>query len=98
MPRQPRIDIPGVLYHVIARGLARRKIFRDSNDKKIFLRRFADLIMETKTVCYAWPLLRSHIQLLLSPTETPLHAFMHRLLTGYAVNYNIRHKRSGHLF
>ena len=98
MPRQPRIEIPGALYHVMVRGIERRKIFKDDKDKRIFLGRFADLIEETRVVCYAWSLLWNHIHLLLSPREIPLHAFMHRLSTGYAVNFNSRHSRSGHLF
>jgi hypothetical protein len=32
------------------------------------------------------------------PTVTPLSLFMRRLLTGYAVSFNRRNKRSGHLF
>ncbi|MCK5242358.1 hypothetical protein KAR34_07890 [bacterium] len=46
MPRQSRIDIPGILYHVIVRGIERRKIFRDAKDKKIFLSRMSELIEE----------------------------------------------------
>lgn len=98
MPRQPRIDIPGVLYHAITRGIEQREIFYDSKDKKEFLRRLGGLIDGCKVVCYAWALIPNHIHLLLSPTKTPLHTFMHRLLTGYAVYFNHRHKRCGHLF
>ncbi|WP_298267079.1 transposase [Geobacter sp.] len=40
----------------------------------------------------------NHFHLLLRPTKTTLAAFMRRLLTGYAVSFNLRHNRSGHLF
>lgn len=43
MPRQPRLDAPGVLLHVIARGIERRQIFRDNRDKDDFLKRLSDL-------------------------------------------------------
>ena len=56
------------------------------------------MLHETRTACYAWVLLDNHIHLLLLPTATPLAVFMRSLLTGYAVVFNRRHQRSGHLF
>ena len=47
---------------------------------------------------YAWVLLPNHFHLLCKTAKTPLSASMRRLLTGYAVKFNLRHKRSGHLF
>ena len=98
MPRQARIDIPGLLQHVIVRGVAQTDIFLDDDDRKDFVQRLSDLLAETKTSCSAWALLDNHVHLLLTPTEQPLASFMRRLLTGYAVVFNLRHKRSGHLF
>ena len=98
MPRQARIDIPGLLQHVIVRGVAQIDIFLDDDDRKVFVQRLSDLLAETKTNCSAWALLDNHVHLLLTPTEQPLASFMRRLLTGYAVVFNLRHKRSGHLF
>jgi len=40
------------------RGIERRTIFWDSNDRDDFVARFADLIPETKIACYAWALVR----------------------------------------
>ena len=39
-----------------------------------------------------------HFHLLLRTGPTPLSKVMRRLMTGYAVTFNKRHKRSGHLF
>ncbi len=39
MPRQPRLDAPGLLQHVMARGIERRDIFKDDKDRKAFLDR-----------------------------------------------------------
>jgi len=98
MPRQSRIDIPGLLQHVIFRGVARADIFVDDEDREDFVRRLSLLLAETKTSCYAWALLNNHVHLLLMPTRQPLASLMRRLLTGYAVVFNLRHNRSGHLF
>jgi putative transposase len=98
MPRHARIDIPGLLHHVIVRGIEKRSVFLDAQDREEFLSRFAVLLAETKTDCYAWALLDTHFHLLLEPQAVKLSHFMRRLLTGYAVVFNLRHQRSGHLF
>jgi len=98
MPRQPRLDSPGLLQHVMARGIEGREIFKDDQDRTSFLDRFATILDETQTQCYAWALILNHFHLLLRTGPTPLSKVMRRLMTGYAVTFNKRHKRSGHLF
>ena len=98
MPRQRRLDAPGLLQHVMARGIERRKLFRDDKDRNSFLDRLADILEATQTQCYAWALIPNHFHLLLRTGPTPLSKVMRRLMTGYAVTFNKRHKRSGHLF
>ena len=98
MPRLARLDITGLLQHVIVRGIERRDIFNDDHDRQLFVDRLFSLLSETGVRCYAWALLSNHFHLLLMPTSTSLSYFMRRLLTGYAVSFNRRNKRSGHLF
>ena len=98
MPRLARLDITGLLQHVIVRGIEKRDIFNDDHDRQLFVDRLSSLLPETGVRCYAWALLSNHFHLLLMPTSTPLSYFMRRLLTGYAVSFNRRNKRSGHLF
>ncbi len=98
MPRQARLDIPGLLQHVIVRGIERGKIFIDDTDRSRFVERLSALLVETVTDCFAWALIPNHFHLLLRSNRLELKQFMRRLLTGYAVNFNIRHKRAGHVF
>ena len=98
MPRKSRIDAPGALHHIIARGIERRKIFRDHADRNDFLRRLGLIIKTTGTHCLAWALIPNHFHLLLKTGQVPLSTVMLRLLTGYAVSYNHRHHRHGYLF
>ena len=98
MPRLARLDAPGVLHHIMIRGIERRKIFLDNKDREDFLDRLADLLPETETLCYAWAFLPNHAHFLLRTGKIPLATLMRRLLTGYVVNFNRRHKRRGHLF
>ncbi len=98
MPRKSRIDAPGALQHVIARGINRQAIFLDDTDRYRFIERLGTLLEECRTACYAWALVPNHFHLLLRSGTTPISVLMRRLLTGYAVNFNRRHDRSGHLF
>jgi putative transposase len=98
MPRKSRIDTPGALHHVIGRGINRQDIFSDKKDYLAFMDRLGDLLIETKTSCYAWALVSNHFHLLLRTGDVPVSVLMKRLLTGYAVKYNRSHNRSGHLF
>ena len=97
MPRLARLDAPGVLQHIIIRGIERRNIFRDNRDRDNLLERLGRLLLETKTACYAWAFLPNHAHFLLRTGEIPLATLMRRLLTGYVVSFNRRHKRHGHL-
>ena len=98
MPRKARIDAPGALHHIICRGIERRKIFIDDKDKNNLLSRLGRVLLETQTPCYAWALIDNHFHLLLKTGNVPIATLMRRLLTGYAVSFNLRHKRTGHLF
>lgn len=98
MPRSARIDAPGVLHHVIIRGIERRKIFRDRTDRNDFVDRLSHLIPETQTICYAWVLMDNHAHFLFRSGPGGIIRLMRRLLTGYAVSFNRRHKRHGQLF
>jgi putative transposase len=90
--------MPDLLQHVIVRGVDRCDIFRDDSDRRRFLRNFSRLLVQTGTECLAWSLLTNHFHLLLRPRKTCLAPFMRRLLTGYALYFNLRHNRSGHLY
>ena len=98
MPRKARIDASGALHHIICRGIERRKIFDDDADRDNFLERLGIILKETSTPCYGWALIPNHFHLLLRTGKVPISTVMRRLLTGYAVSFNRRHRRSGHLF
>jgi len=98
MPRQPRLDAPGALHHVMVRGLERRAIFRDDADREDFCARLGALVAATGITVYAWALLPNHAHLLVRTGARPLARCMRSLLTGYAGAFNRRHRRAGHLF
>jgi len=98
MPRQPRLDAPGTLHHVIGRGIEKTKIFRKEEDRADFLERLSALCHEEALHVYAWALMSNHFHLLVRTGTQSLSGNMRKILTGYVVNFNRRHKRYGHLF
>jgi putative transposase len=60
MPRAERLDIPGLLQHVIVRGIEKRKIFLDDEDREFFVKRFSKLLVEMESDCLAWGLMSNH--------------------------------------
>jgi len=98
MPRQARLDAPGTLHHVIIRGIEKKQIVEHDEDKREFVSRMGDLSTQEKTNIYAWALMTNHAHILLRSGPSGLSRYMKRFLTGYAVYYNHRHKRHGHLF
>ncbi len=98
MPRQPRLDAPGTLHHVMVRGIERTALFRDDRDRADFVARVAALAETGAWVVYAWALLPNHAHLLVRTGPRPLGRGMRSLLTGYAGAFNRHHHRVGHLF
>ena len=98
MPRQARLDAPGTLHHVIIRGIEQRKIVNDDQDRQDFIFRMGTIALETETLIYAWALMTNHAHILLRSSPSGLPRYMRRLLSGYAISYNRRHRRHGYLF
>jgi REP element-mobilizing transposase RayT len=98
MPRNARIDAAGAVHHIIIRGMERCQIFRDDLDRTRFLERFGHGVTDSQTACLAWALIPNHAHFLLRTGREPIADLMRRVLTGYAVVFNRRYRRHGHLF
>ena len=98
MPRKARLDAPGTLHHVMMRGTEGRSIFREDKDHQNFLSRLAQISEDTEARILAWTSMSNHVHLLMFSGSQGISKFMRRLLTGYAVWYNRKYHRTGHLF
>ncbi|RZB31778.1 MAG: hypothetical protein SRB1_01397 [Desulfobacteraceae bacterium Eth-SRB1] len=96
MPWKARIDALVLSITTLAEALIMSAI-GDDFDRKNFIDRLPAILNESKTICYAWALIPNHFHLLLRTGLAPVATVMRRLLTGYAMSYNRRHKRHGHL-
>lgn len=98
MPRRARLDAPGTLHHIIVRGIERRQIVDDDRDRRDFVSRMGTVAVESASSVYAWALMTNHAHILLRSGPSGLSQYMRRILSGYAISYNRRHRRHGHLF
>jgi REP element-mobilizing transposase RayT len=98
MARQLRLDFPGALHHITSRGNERRAIFRSDRDRKLFLGLLGQAALRFGWSVTAWVLMTNHFHLLVQTPEANLSRGMQWLSSTYAMAFNERHGRSGHLF
>jgi putative transposase len=83
---------------VTARGVDRAALFRDDEDRILFLRLLGDIVQRFGWRCHALCLMGTHYHLVLETVRARLSEGLHRLNGTYAQSFNHRHKRSGHVF
>ena len=98
MSRPLRVLYEGALYHVIARGDNKKKIFLDDTDRRKFLFWLEDVVKTHNLVVYAYCLMDNHYHLLVETPDANLPAAMRDLNGNYSQWFNARHSRVGHLF
>lgn len=97
MARPLRIEYPGALYHVTARGNARSAIYKESADREMFLGVLERVEARFNWLCHAYCLMDNHYHLMIETTDGNLAAGMRQLNGVYTQRFNRRHKRVGHV-
>ena len=98
MTRQARLDALDALHHVMVRGINKTAIFIDDQDRENFLERLHLNLNDSNCSVFAWTLMDNHLHLLLKSGGKGLSYLMRKQLTWYAVYFNHKYQRSGHLF
>ena len=98
MPRKPREEVEGGVFHVFARGNDKRLIYRDDVDRRTYLRMLGGTVKQRRWHLLAYCLMENHVHLLLETPAANLAVGMQRLHSLYAREFNTRHRRSGHVF
>lgn len=98
MARPLRIEFPGALYHVTARGNAREKIFLDDADRVTFLEVYEHVSQRFNWCCHAYCLMSNHYHLVIETPEANLAKGMRQLNGVYTQRFNRIHGRIGHVF
>jgi REP element-mobilizing transposase RayT len=97
MARPLRLEFPGALYHVTARGNAQQPIFLDDTDRHHFLRLLGGEIQQQRWRCYVYCLMGNHYHLVVEAPEPNLSRGLRRLHGTYTQWFNRRHRQVGHL-
>jgi REP element-mobilizing transposase RayT len=98
MPRKPRIEYAGAIYHVMSRGNRGAAIFEDDIDREVFLETLGQTCEKTGWVVHCYVLMGNHYHLLLETPEANLVWGMQWFKSTYTQRFNIRHHEHGHLF
>jgi len=97
MARPLRIEFPGALYHVTARGDRQEAIFEDNEDRRGFLQLLGQVVTGCNWVCHAYCLMTNHYHLVVETPDGNLSRGMRQLNGVYTQLSNRRHRRVGHL-
>jgi putative transposase len=98
MARPLRIEYPNALYHVISRGNAGGDIYRNNTDRLKHLEWLRKTLILHNVICHAYCLMGNHYHLVIETPDKNLSFFMRDFNGNYSQWFNVRHKRSGHLF
>ena len=98
MPRPVRSTFAYGFWHITSRGVDRRQIFMDDEDRQAFLRMFERAIHRFRWSWHAYCLMGNHYHLVIECGQPALSTGMKRLNGLYAMHFNERHQRVGHLF
>lgn len=97
MARPLRLEFPGALYHVTARGNARERIFHTAGDYERFLELLEQVVSRYGWLCHAYCLMGNHYHLFIETQRPNLSAGMRHLNGVYSQAFNRAHRRVGHV-
>lgn len=98
MPRPPRIQYPGALYHVTARGVQQSAIYLDDNDRSCFLELVGRTLIAGQARALTFCMMGNHYHLVLQTGAANLSALIQRINGAYSLGFNRRQGRCGHVF
>jgi REP element-mobilizing transposase RayT len=98
MARPLRIEYPGAFYHVTSRGNEKKDVFKSQKDREKFLEYLESATKRYGAAIHAYCLMSNHYHLLLETPAGNLAQIMRHINGAYTTYFNVKRKRSGHLF
>lgn len=86
------------VYHIILRGINSQEIFLDNMDRNKFIKEIKNTKETYKYQLYAYVLMNNHVHLLIQDDTYSISKIMQSLATRYAIYFNKKYERIGHLF
>ena len=98
MGRKARLYCESQVYHVIMRGNNKQNLFYEDSDRYLFIRRLKKYTEELQIDVYSYCLMSNHVHILIGKANKNMSKLIQRLATSYAMYFNRKYERSGHLF
>jgi putative transposase len=93
-----KITLPNVVSHVTQRAAGKESLFLEDRDYLYMLANMKDVTKKRSLEIYAFCLMPNHVHILASPREDELDEAMRDLFSRYAMMFNRKYQRKGHLF
>ena len=93
-----KLNIPNMVSHITQRAAGKEPLFLENGDYLFMLALLKEIANNHTLRIYAFCLMQNHIHLLLSPEEDNLYDAMRDLFSRYAMKFNRKYERKGHLF
>jgi len=97
MARRPRLDMAG-FHHIVNRGVAKNNVYKCDEDKEKYLEILCKACKIYRVNVHDYCLMDNHYHLLIETTSENLSLFMRQINSNYAIYFNKRYKRTGHLW
>jgi len=98
MGRPLRIQFPGAIYHITARGNNKQDIYHDEEDAELFLEIVEQAVERYGIIIHAYCLMRNHYHLLVEIPHGYLSEPMRQINLTYTKAFNKRYRKVGHVF
>ena len=93
-----KLNIPGLVSHITQRAAGNGPLFLEDPDYLYMLVLLKEISRQHGIKSYAFCLMKNHIHILLSPEGENLYGAMRDLFSRYAMWFNKKYERKGHLF
>ena len=93
-----KLNVPRLVFHITQRAAGREPLFVEDADYLFMIWLIKEISREHGLRVYAFCLMPNHVHLLLSSTEPNLYDAMRNLFSRYAMKFNGKYERRGHLF
>lgn len=98
MPRCARLKTPDSMFHIMTHSISEIPLFRDTEDKDVFLAILKKSKLKFHFKLYAFCLMDTHTHLIVDCFGADISKVMHYINLCYSIYYNAKYKRKGPLF
>ena len=93
-----KLTVPNVVSHITQRAAGKEPLFLEDGDYLYMLANMKDITKKRSLDIYGFCLMPNHVHILASPREDELNEAMRDLFSRYAMRFNRKYERKGHLF